>query len=558
MLLYNEPETLTLTLTRSDSQRLAMRRFGSVVGTLSFFLSVFVSLGSESMLSFGLTNTAIGQAILNTNWDGSQHYVSNLGSNGLDGLSIALGESDSGVFLAPSLHTDPVDGHYMKAKAYGTLNGAANQLLSTIQGGRATATVYPLEIDLSPLAPESVTYEVRYGDIVMQRFTRGQPIVFVNYGANPGPRVNPCYRQPDGTIGVLLEFQDGVQFVFPDALGSGWGDRLFIRANNPSNHVDSINRVDTFGGGGLPEFYFDGVLLGMFYRPHRAYGGAVFNAESGRLRVSNLENGVAYDYAFEPPGIFVELEKVSAFSMGFIPFELPGTNAAMAITAFGHSGGNAYTALGTLGISVRDGTLNMAVEQGLSPFQQIDILKDGLRVASSDMSSQDLLATVATNTRIRGIHLQTKTAQALPGFHVRFDGSTRITVSTNGPSYDGDEVAFLLGNPARFETFESLNLVANNVQTLTITNETAFPQVPPPPLQIARAANDTVTLSWLDPNRLYRVQGTVSPWALPPWWYFEWKTNFPAYSDPYATLSMPIIRTNQAQFFRLNYSPSGD
>src|SRR5689334_12446983 len=78
----------------------------------------------QSGIAFGLTNLALGQALLST--DAGSAVVSELSSNGTDGLSILLGEADSGVFISPNTVEHPEAGDYMVGMAYGRLNGVDN------------------------------------------------------------------------------------------------------------------------------------------------------------------------------------------------------------------------------------------------------------------------------------------------------------------------------------------------------------------------------------------------------------------------------------------------
>src|SRR5687767_7435392 len=121
---------------------------GRWVGVFLAFNLPGVLPAADPLIAYGITNVAIGQA--QVTGDSYYYYVANLRSNGLDGVSVYLGEPDSGVFLSPST-SYLQDGNYMVARTYGRLHGTNNALLAVVQGGRASRQVYPMALDYSPL-----------------------------------------------------------------------------------------------------------------------------------------------------------------------------------------------------------------------------------------------------------------------------------------------------------------------------------------------------------------------------------------------------------------------
>src|SRR5688572_30133655 len=234
------------------------------------FLTLATSLpAADPVIGHGLTNFAIGDAQVNPNYDYGTYQVTGLGSNGLDGVSIRVGEPDAGVFLTP--YTSYVqDGDFMIAKSYGHLNGTNDALMVAIQGGRASDTTYPLRFDFSPLAPESVTYQIFANGTLQREFTRGNPIVTIQWGQFVLPTLNPLVRRSDGSLGMSLVMSQPITFVFPEILRSAYGDELFIRLNNPAHQPGLVSRVDVFGGGRLYDLSFQEIALGVFGRKHRS------------------------------------------------------------------------------------------------------------------------------------------------------------------------------------------------------------------------------------------------------------------------------------------------
>jgi len=495
-------------------------------------------------MGYGLTNYAIGQAQVNAYDDYGNYWVTSLRSNGLDGVSIVLGEPDSGVFLTPT--TDYLeDGNWMVAKTYGRLNGADDTLLATIQGGRASDRIYPMTLDYSPLGPESVTYQVFYNGVLQREFTRGTPLVVVDWGYAIYPTVNPVSRRSDGALGTSLTMSTPVRFVFPEILSSGYGDQLFIRLNNPTNLPGIVSRVDVFGGGNLYDFSFNEIALGVFGREHQSLYGATLQAAPNRLRIDNFVN------TNTPPGMFIKLDRVGALDLQFEPFQLARSNSFLLLTAIGSSGGDPGSALGTLRLDRQEARLSVGYEQPWAGDIQLVVLTNGAASYATNIPASDVIG-VDTSAMIRAITAQAKSVQNLPGYHVRFAQSTAITIASNGPPIMGDELRLLAGYPSRMEHLNTLHLGGRDIGPIVITNEVAVaPPEEPVRLGIVRQAGNVV-LTWPDPNRLFVLAsanylGPDGPYYLVP--------DAVEYSDPYASVIVPIVRTNDFTYFRIFYSP---
>src|SRR5688572_1174701 len=103
-----------------------------------------VHLMAQPVVALGLTNTPLGQATL---YDYDYLFVQGLSEEGNDGVSVHLGEADSGMWFWPA--TGPVvEGNFMRAEAFGRLNGTNDLRLAIVQGGCAVAmSMYVIEAD---------------------------------------------------------------------------------------------------------------------------------------------------------------------------------------------------------------------------------------------------------------------------------------------------------------------------------------------------------------------------------------------------------------------------
>jgi len=218
------------------------------------------------VIAFGLTNFPIHQA--NLSFDspfGNPLFVGNLGYDGADGLSMRLGEADGGLFIYP--HAPVQDNFdvawFMLGRAYGSLDGVTNSLLSTMRATKPYYESYPVEVDFSSLGATSLTFQVYAHNVLVAEATNAGATgsLTINSATYLAPRANPLWRSPDGSIGAVIDFdlsEEPYRFSitgpFDDISGEVQGDHIFIRANNPARIVDFVSRVDVFEGGGLFDF----------------------------------------------------------------------------------------------------------------------------------------------------------------------------------------------------------------------------------------------------------------------------------------------------------------
>lgn len=511
---------------------------------VSLLALLFVSFTVRAeVIGHGLTNTALGNAVLYP--QGYGYSVDNLGSNGLDGVSVLLGEPEGGVFLEPYV-PGLSDGHFMYANAYGRLNQTNDTLLASIWGGRASDVVYPLNLDFSALAPESLTYQIFSGTNLQREFSRGQPMVVVQLYNYYHPVVNPLQRRPDGTLGASIALNGYAAFVFPEFLTSAYGDQLFIRVNNPGRQPGLVSRVDVFGGGGMSGFWFESIKLGAFHRPHRSLAGATLHAAPGSLRLGNLGN------SNESPGVVIDLERVGSLKLEFEPFQISASNSVVSVTAVGQA--NTYTSesLGTLNFSRPEAQVMIDYTHIAGLDLQVWVLTNGAVVHTESTDTGLANAIVDGGTLVNAITAQAKTVENLPGYHVKFSQPTPITVASNGLSYWGDEVRFVAAGPRRIAHLDTLWLGVSHLDSITITNEIVTPPPGPPALSIARSG-DELMLRWPDPNRLYSLLETY--FYSPSYYYFTFANVTEEFTDPYVTAVVPLVKTNQVHFFRLLYHP---
>src|SRR5688572_8584331 len=167
---------------------------GLLLGTLS-------ATAADTFVAHGLTNITIGQATYASNQYTGPRF-SNLRTNGSDGVSILLGEADSGVFVYGYVTDDPRAGSFVAGKLYGSINGETNRLICSMRCHEQRDGYHPVEIDFSALSPSLLTYQAFYeGALVAQSPPRpGQMVAYGNWFDPLHPRVNPFWRMRDGSV----------------------------------------------------------------------------------------------------------------------------------------------------------------------------------------------------------------------------------------------------------------------------------------------------------------------------------------------------------------------
>src|SRR5687767_2210770 len=123
---------------------------------LAVVLTAWTVSGAQTFVLHGLTNVTIGNAVYGGNPYGV--VFQNLGSNGTDGVSIHLGEADSGIFVYPSTDDDPDRGNSMSGDVYGNVNGESNRLICRMRAHEQSDGVHPVQIDFSPVGATGFSY----------------------------------------------------------------------------------------------------------------------------------------------------------------------------------------------------------------------------------------------------------------------------------------------------------------------------------------------------------------------------------------------------------------
>jgi hypothetical protein len=376
-----------------------------------------------------------------------------------------------------------------------------------------------------------------------------------------GPRANPLWRAPDGSIGAVIDF-DNTEETYRFSIGLPstdfpelQGDHIFIRANNPTRTIEFVSRMDIFEGGGLFDFSILNARLGMFGRAHQIMGG-IFSATGGKLKIAQTSSN-------EPiSGTLIEARSERQVDAELEPVELHTNNAVFEIRGSGSIETNSgLESFGTVTLTKLEGVLQLNADfsalytapEGTNTVPTggqvlIKVYDNGSLAGSlTNSTTETNLVLIAPNS-IPGVVASGVTIpdSSDPPF-LAFTLNEHAILSDGARELRGNYFRLSPIDPQRRpSSISALTLDVINLPAFTITGERT--EVLEPRLAIARSEN-TVSLSWPNQNHPFMLQSTASL-GIP----FETVTNDVRFVDDRNTVTLPIEPSSN-RFFRLLLSP---
>ena len=492
-------------------------RLGLAVVVAAFALQPLPGRAAEEVVAFGLTNRSIHATPLFLDPDYRELRVLSLSYWGYNGVSVRLGQADSGLFFSPYARARLEDTNFMVAHAYGRSAGLERRLVSVFCERAGWAT-YPVTVDFLPLGTVRKTVRIFVDQTFVgeETYTNGAVTVYTSNSDQIGPRVNPFWRMPDGSVGVLLEFNNYPPVSLPSGRQT-YASRLFIRADDPLFPVDYVSRVDVYGGGGLTEFSAIDERLGMFGHAHRALGGAVFTAKNKRLTVAGCADAGA-------DGVLMELPNSPAFAAQFQPVSLASNGALFQVSAAAtyerYPSHRPWSYFGPLGLENANGEKRLRAEApDANPWEaRIEMLEGTNRIGQFITTNSGFIGSFGTNDlAIISSGVVGGVGDQPAALHLQFREPATLT---SGPHVlRGDVVRLSPVSPTNdIGTFISFQVLACGVPPFTITNET---MAAPPPFGLTIERSDTnVFVAWPASGLAYtyfEASDTLAPDA--PWSY---------------------------------------
>src|ERR1041385_3153506 len=165
--------------------------------------------------ALGFKGAPLGNATLDSSFD--YLHVGGIGPSGNDGVSLDLGEADSGVFFAPYTYDYLSSGFFMRAAAYGNVGGSSNRLVSVLRGekvGSDSAGPFGVEADFTAIGATNVIFQFFFGDqLIGETNTTGGEAAVVVYAYDI--RASPFWRMTQGNIAAAVELNSLAYITFP-------------------------------------------------------------------------------------------------------------------------------------------------------------------------------------------------------------------------------------------------------------------------------------------------------------------------------------------------------
>ncbi len=409
---------------------------------------------------FGLSNSALGQAELGLNPDGSL-LVSNIGSSGEDGVSVDLAQSEGFGWTITMPEPVPI-GAMVITSSRGQVDGVPDQPAGTQGVERVAAGLRILPPDFTPSGAS--TYNVflyREGVLVYSQLgMTGSPGTLIN-GSKPKRCCCPSkwthWKWIIGKLNSSAEMQvtGGPTIV---------ADEIVFDANGPTHELDFLSSVSAVAVG-IPSFSVTEELIVMFGNGHQSIGAATLEPAGGFLGVANLGSS-------GQDGVSIDFEKVSSFSVGLEPIvdaegnPLQVAGAYLDATAIGSLNGIPNQSLGFVRMTeVALGNYQIAADFSAigSPTQHLQVVNQGALVADFQNHSGPVGSASTWMTTIGKFGGQTEC------IFERHPPGTFFTI--NGSSYGGDELRILAEGPTQAINYKSgLQLLTAGIPEITVVS----------------------------------------------------------------------------------------
>jgi hypothetical protein len=449
----------------------------------------FTGRAASEVVVFGLTNSALGTAELL--FQGSDLLVSSYAPDfdrfvaasstppptlptTIDffeyyGVSVQLGEADSGVFFYP-YSSYMYDAASMVGKTYGSVNGQPDELIATMRAVRHTYGVYSIATDFTPIGSSKVTFEVFDNHKLVATSSNQTSALTIYTESEYAPRANPFFRAADGSVGAVVELSGARQISVPGTDGV-YGDRILIRAEGVTAEVEFASRLDVMAGGGLSQFVVTDERLGVFHRGHKALGNSLLQARAGQLTLSTNAAESGSPGANEL-GVLIEVDQQRHFSVEVAPIELPADSALVASAVVGLNGAGTEF-LGYAGVRNVGGALQAfgncaALDGGLL----LSVFRDDCEIGAVHSLTITPDIGLGGNPRVAGLDAMAETGHGRPGFALRLDRLTLFTFP-DGTVLEGNQLRFRAANAQRFARLTTFSLTSSNLGSLTIVGESS-------------------------------------------------------------------------------------
>ena len=214
----------------------------------------------QTVVFHGLVHDPLGRATLSI-ISGNTLHVDNIGSSGLDGVRIELGQANSFDSVCQPLPSGLPVGAARTITAIGSVNGVSGVTLGRLKGAINGNTTISFTADFSGVGSFSRRVEIyNSGTLVLAQSNITGPLA-ATVPPNQWPTTNGIRRSMGGAYGpgFVCHWQSPVVITLPNGM-LATGDELRAVSENPSAGVDFVAVIDDQPSD-VPElFIFDEIV----------------------------------------------------------------------------------------------------------------------------------------------------------------------------------------------------------------------------------------------------------------------------------------------------------
>jgi hypothetical protein len=475
-----------------------MRRSRTITALLIGFTVLLSRAGAAEF--FGLELFPVGEASLSSNQYNAGFSIADLSTDGTNGVTTILGEADSGAFFFPDVSSPIANGYFMRADAYGLVDGNTNALIGKLSGSRGEYATFYVNADYTSIGATSLTFQAWNGDVLLAETNASTGAVTLYTEYSRPVRANPWWPQPNGEYGASIELHYTAQVSLPGWEGPAvFANRLFIRPNGATSTVISVSRTDVLGGGGLESFQMNDIRLGMFGNAHVALGEIKYAASNRVLRVNALN-----PFSEDGNGTLVQFDHTTTAEVRFEPLEIarPTTNEIHERIDINCSGtlGSSDNFISAATLENSNGVLRLSTYRFNEFTTELAVYSNSVLVATQTVSVPDTIF-ITGGPRLSAIGAKADTLSSPAGMSIDFDAPAAFELSQG--TIVGNRVTLSAPAASGVVNVAGLAMLARVLPSFTITNESSTSI--PARLSITRS-NEFVILRWADPAAVYSLQ----------------------------------------------------
>lgn len=370
----------------------------AAVFILTIPLAALAQSGNASTFWAGLEHTPLGSAALIISPD-DHLIVSNIGSSGLDGVSIDLGETAEGFLTQQPIDPIMPPGSWMRSDYYGEVNGVADQPAGSLGMEWVAGSIVAL-VDFTPLGSPTYTVELRDagGNVLTVQSGLGDSEVSIRPFSgddvvceNRWTGLDTGWTWTWPTASVEVSFGTGDVFI---ANGI-----LFLPDLPPVGSVQ-VNRIDVLAAG-MPSFETLGDKILVYETYHQAEGEAHLDASGGQLTVSNIGSSGL-------DGVSADLGETTSSCViwEFQDGQVPAPGASFRYDALGNLGGVPDQVFSSLVFDYVGGSIQVSADSTPlgSSTHRVQVFDDQILLA--DLTGQTgPLVSMADSSKVSGLDI---------------------------------------------------------------------------------------------------------------------------------------------------------